>query len=436
MKFSFSKLLLADALLVVVLAGVGWGLVRFREIIMDEASPERFWYAALVVAGLLAIVLIGILTVRTRIEGMVALRTASLLETQTLFVELYRNSPVPYVLVDYDGTVTYPNHAAKHLFGLTKDGFAGKNFFKLFSVTNTDTHIDRDHVFTRFGNGTFVDSVEVDVFRPDGTIRSCLLSIFPYGNFGERKKGLVTIVDITRQKEVELAKTDFISLASHQLRTPVSAMKWNLELLRGAFPGSLSPTQDEYFQKVTTGMHRLGALVDDLLTAVQLELGHHKVTSTDIELIAFFETIKEQVAARAHEKQQTLTVAASESLATFVSDKFLLQMAIGNLVGNAVKYTPDGGAITCTYQADHDFLTVTVADTGIGITEEAQEKLFQKFFRSDEAKGTAIEGTGLGLYIVRLAATTLGGTITVDSTPNVGSTFSLTVPNPKRGSIL
>lgn len=419
------------------LVGVFLGFVYLtRDLIASVASAERFVYAVAFIIVLFVLLFFLLRTINMRARAIADARTADLLETQKLFVELYRNSPVPYLMIDYKGNVTYPNHAALHLFGLVDDSFEGHNIFEMFEVADDEEGMHASFIETKFKQGVFVEGTDVIVKRADGGTRYGLLSIFPYGPFGSQKKGLMTVVDITKQKEIEQAKTEFVSLASHQLRTPISSMKWNLELMHSPQFGSLSEKQEEYFVKISNSAEKMNTLIDDFLNVSQLELGTKNVNLTTIEMEPFFESICEEFAGRVAQKNLTLEKRYDERLREIESDKSLLHMAVSNLVSNATKYTSEGGRVVVQYVTGNENLTISIVDSGVGIPKGDIEKLFTKFFRAANVREQVTEGTGLGLYIVKLAVEKIGGTISVQSEEGIGTAFDIVLPRSARGRIL
>lgn len=436
MRFSFNTKWLQNILLAIVLLGAVSYVILEHELIMAYATPELFFFAVLTIIILLVLLLFFVTLTGKRASAIAEKRTESLLETQKLFVELYRNSPVPYVMVDHRGRVTYPNHAALHLFGLEEDSFEGRDIFEMFEVVGDEDGTDLSLAFSRFSRGVFVDSKDVLIKRADGSTRYGLLSIFPYGNFGAKKKGLMTIVDITKQKEIEKAKSEFVSVASHQLRTPVSSAKWNLELLQSPQFGQLSTQQQQYVAKIERGLAKMNALIDDFLNVSQLELGTKKAEFERVELGPFFDAICEEFEGRVAEKDLAIEKRFDERISSIETDPSLLHMVVSNLVSNATKYTPEGGTIVVQYTGGSDTVSIRVADNGIGIPADQLDKLFTKFFRAKNVRAQVTEGTGLGLYIVKLAVDTLGGRIDVRSKEGEGTEFTIVLPYSGAGRML
>ena len=228
--------------------------------------------------------------------------------------------------------------------------------------------------------------------------------------------------DITARKETEQLKADFVSFVTHQLRTPLSGIRWMLELARDAVPpGEVASYVDDAHESA----QRLIGLVNDLLDIARLESGKLTTVPSALDLQALSASIVAELAPLAELKKQRVDV-SGETVPLVYADPQLTRQAVLNLVSNAIKYTPAGGdaspsrpgrmAITCA---------VRCSDTGIGISAASQRRLFEKFYRADNAQMIDTEGTGLGLYLVRLIAERSGGSVSCQSVERSGSTFTL-----------
>lgn len=352
----------------------------------------------------------------------------SFLESHELFLELYKQSPVPYLLIDGGGEITYTNAAAMRLFALEEHQLVGRNAFTMLTPpeeTNSDTH--QVPVESRFKQGVYVNDEDMLIKRDDDSTRWVLLSVFSYGRI--KKNGLMTLVDVTKQKKIEKAKTEFVSLASHQLHTPISSMKWNMELLESKRFGELSEVQKKYIGKVAHALTRMEHIIKDFLNVSQLELGTFSSEPVEFTLSEFLDALIDEHGGRIEQKFINVVRAYDAGAVSLNTDKRLLTMSIGNLISNAAKYTPEEGTVTVsTKLGGSKGLIISVSDTGIGIPVDDQEQLFSKFFRAENARQRETDGTGLGLYIVKLAIETLGGSISFTSQQDVGTTFVVELP--------
>ena len=235
-----------------------------------------------------------------------------------------------------------------------------------------------------------------------------------------------TIQDITERKHVEQLKSDFVSFATHQLRTPLSGIKWLLELAGEA--DGLSDDARSYINDARQSADRLVGLVNDLLDAARLESGRVMVKAENMDLAALTRSIVAELEPLARNKSQKVSVRGDGEVTAVLADPQLIRQAVLNLASNAIKYTPAGGTISIRMQDRNGEVAWSVGDTGIGIPAADQPRLFDKFFRAGNAFSVDAEGSGLGLYLVRLIVQQSGGRVWCESQEGKGSTFTLTLP--------
>ena len=348
-----------------------------------------------------------------------------LTHSHELFTKLYRNSPVPYIVIDARGIVESANFASARLFNLAIDSFKGMSIFDQVLWNESPQAQLIPEYFTQ---GKFVNDVEVLLKRPDDTTRWVMLSLFSFNDPMGAKKGMLTLVDITKQKQVDKAKTEFVSLASHQLRTPISAMRWNIELLQTSTKDEMSALQSSYIEKISHGLERMDALVEDFLSASKLELGTLTVKKETFDVGKFFASVYDEHRITAEKRHITIESNREELEGEYTSDTHLLTMVVSNILGNAIKYTKEGGMVRMVVRLSERNLTIDISDTGIGIPEEDQSQIFSKLFRASNAQTKETDGTGLGLYIVREATRILGGDVTFMSQVGIGTTFTIVLP--------
>lgn len=228
---------------------------------------------------------------------------------------------------------------------------------------------------------------------------------------------------------IESITSDFVSLASHQLRTPLSAVKWNTELLIGQKAGRLNRRQLEYLREIYRSNERAINLVNDLLDVSRIQEGkiHLDLRSSRVEDI-----IKEVIDGLDSEvKSKKIRInfeIINGPLPKIETDAEKLKRVMINLLSNSVKYTPDGGKIRVTVEKNRKHLKISVTDTGVGIAKGDQPKVFGKFFRSSKVIKFAPDGTGLGLFIAKSLIEAMGGRINFKSVQNSGTTFYFTLP--------
>ena len=220
-------------------------------------------------------------------------------------------------------------------------------------------------------------------------------------------------------------RNDFVSFVTHQLRTPLSGIEWMLEL---AAEGTDADEKTSYIQDAHESADRLIGLVNDLLDASRLESGKLRVVLEAVNLRTLTGDVLDDVTTLVREKGHTVTVESAADLPDVTSDPQLLRQVVMNLLSNAIKYTPPGGRIAIRMGLDGRNLRWSIHDSGIGIPKASAARLFEKFFRADNVHTVDTEGTGLGLYLVRLIVERFGGTVTCESEEGRGTTFAFTLP--------
>lgn len=345
--------------------------------------------------------------------------------SRELFTEVYYNSPVPYLLIDLEGVVVSANVAAVRLFSIPRERIEGTNVFLALECGSAD-HLEM--IKQKYQRSLTIDSEEVRVKRGDDEMAWALLSLFRFSTLRERHLGLLTLVDVTKQKQIENAKSEFVSLASHQLRTPIAGMKWSAELLVMDTTDPLSPRQKKYIERLLASIDRLSILVDDFLRVSRFELGTFVSDTTIFSLPELFADILKEQHLKVQTKHITVETFFDSTINEIVLDPELLRMIITNLYTNAAKYTPEQGTIHIGYSVKGDEIIIAIADNGIGIPVAEQPNVFKKLFRAQNATRQVPDGTGLGLYIVKEAVSVLHGHISFTSAEGVGTTFEVRIP--------
>lgn len=224
------------------------------------------------------------------------------------------------------------------------------------------------------------------------------------------------------------AKSEFISLVTHELRIPMTSIRGYADLLLAELAGPLSDSQKQFLKTIRRNLDRMAVLVGDLADINRMESGRMTFELGEFDLNQLVEEVARDLADALDARQQTLTLALAPLLPAAYADRTRIVQVLENLLDNAHKYTPEGGAITVWTQRVGDRLEVAVSDNGIGISPEDQARLFTQFFRSDHDAVRAQNGWGLGLSIARKLVEAQGGQIEFNSVLGEGSTFSFTVP--------
>ena len=254
----------------------------------------------------------------------------------------------------------------------------------------------------------------------------------PLQNEQGGSRGQVLILhNVTRERELDQLKDEFIDRISHELRTPLFSIQGFVELiLKGKVPDP--QIQQEFLTRVAQQTDRLAALVNELLDLSRLEKGRLKLKREQVQVQEIVERVVRQLENMAHEKSIALTTqmdaCPTDRPPTVEADRRRVEQVLVNLVANALKFTPPGGRVLVRARVEEDELLLQVSDTGIGIPPQAMPHLFSKFYQVDGSATRRAGGAGLGLYISKLIVESHGGRIWAESELNRGSTFSFTLP--------
>jgi signal transduction histidine kinase/CHASE3 domain sensor protein len=236
-----------------------------------------------------------------------------------------------------------------------------------------------------------------------------------------------TLREVTRQRELDRLKDEFVATVSHELRTPLTSMMGFLEMIRDGEAGPLNPEQERFLAIVYRSSERLQRLVGDLLFVARLDAGGLQLQVGEVALHEVAHDAAETSGALARARDLALVV-DDRPVPPVPGDRERVAQVVANLLSNAIKFTPAGGRIEVRTFVDGDAAVLEVADTGIGIPQAEQERLFERFFRSTTATQQAIPGTGLGLVIAKAIAEAHGGTLAVDSVEGEGTCFRFELP--------
>jgi signal transduction histidine kinase/DNA-binding NarL/FixJ family response regulator len=229
-------------------------------------------------------------------------------------------------------------------------------------------------------------------------------------------------------EEVDRLKNAFIANMSHEIRTPLNSVLALTQLLREGVAGPLTVDQRKYLQVIERNGQALLHLINDVLDLSRIEAGHLEMDAQNVDLGAQIEAVASALSPLGAAKNLDVTVKLPPSLAVARADPDRLRQILTNLIGNAVKFTDDGGQVLICAEEHPETVAVVVIDTGVGIPEGLQEKIFQEFYQVDQTLVRRQGGTGLGLAIARRLARLMGGDIIVESVPRRGSRFTLTLP--------
>jgi len=364
-------------------------------------------------------------------QAAIALQNASLYaESQTQRIQLTQileSTSDGVLFVGPDGRVQAENHHAGELLGCPGTSLVGSD---LGSVLRRGcSAVSTENLLLACAGGLGVAPAEGasgDLDVPDFN-RILHWEARATRDAAGRTTGLtITLHDVTQEREIAQMKSDFVSFATHQLRTPLSGIKWMLELAMQET--EVPETATSYMKDALGASQRLIQLVNDLLDISRLESGRMKATPQLVDLVELTRTVLDDLKLQMDEKGHRLALEASSDVLEVFADPQLLRQVVLNLASNAIKYSPSGGDIGVRLTRERDVVRWQIQDTGIGIPKESQRHLFEKFYRADNVAALETDGTGLGLYLVRLIVEQIGGHVGCDSEEGRGATFYFTVP--------
>lgn len=369
---------------------------------------------------------------QTTITGAVSLAQERA-EAETLFASIGEG----IIATDGDGKITRINGAALAILGY-KDKEAnllGSWFPTTVIATYEDgSPIDMmDRPVTRAILTGKTVTTRTIYKRKDNSLVPVSLTVSPIMQKGKPTGAIEIFRDISLDIKSDKMKTDFISVASHQLRTPLSAINVYSHMLNDGMAGVLTAEQSVFIKNILGSVDRMNSLINILLNITRIEAGGVNVKLSQVRLQELLEEITKEVMLEADNKGLTVVKRIDPDLPTLDTDALLIKEIMANLLSNAVKYTPQGGTITVKLKSVNNNLVFSVHDTGYGIPLSAQEHIFTKFFRADNILSEDVSGTGLGLYLTKTVAESLNGELWFKSEEKVGSSFYFSLP--KQGSI-
>lgn len=247
---------------------------------------------------------------------------------------------------------------------------------------------------------------------------------------GTQSEMVLTLVDRTHLYEVGEQELDFIAFAAHELRGPITVIRGYIDVLSDELSEVLQDDQKELFRRLAVSANRLSGYINNILNTSRYDRRHLRMHLSETSIKTVYDTIRDDMALRAHSQNRLLTVAIPDGLPTIAADTASLSEVFGNLIDNAIKYSNEGGAITVSAVSKGDTVELAVEDRGIGMPANVMSNLFQKFYRSHRSRET-VAGTGIGLYISKAIVESHGGTISVRSEDGHGSTFIVSLPTYK-----
>jgi PAS domain S-box-containing protein len=357
-------------------------------------------------------------------QAAVAIANARLMAAerdQRQFAEtVLRESAAGLMVVDAQGGITMANPAAEAIIGWPIAEITSRSVVDILGGGGEE---DQRRLMEALSAGETRAQLELTVPRPDGP-RHVLVSIASLGD----GRQLLSLTDVTRLKELDRLKSEFVANVSHELRTPLASIKAYAELLLDELESGNRELQREFLEVIDRQTDHLATLISDLLDLARLESGRHTLDKRPLDLREVVDEVKQMLEIQAKIRDVHLEVDVPEDLPPILADRDLITSMVKNLIGNAIKFSHEGGKVQVTARKVEDALEFCVSDQGVGIPPDAIPHLFEKFYRPRPTVERAIRGTGLGLALTKEAVEAHGGTIDVESELGVGSQFRVRIP--------
>lgn len=336
-------------------------------------------------------------------------------------------------MVNTEGNVVYINTAALRMLHSSRRIVLGRPYTEALpwlehGVHQTDDwhpvrRVLRSHRFWKCEVGT-----QPGFLRPDDTVLPVFITAAPC-TLEEGQGVLLAFHDASQERELDTLKSEFVALAAHQLRTPLSTVRWYSEMLSSAQEDSnATPLERSYVHEVMRATLRMANLLEALMHVARLEGGHVPVKLATLDLGKTIFQMAEEWRHNALQQKISFHLDVPEEPMDICTDITLLQVVIQNLVTNAMKYSAAGMEVCLSLRREGKNMIFSVQDTGIGIPAAEQAQMFHRFFRAQNARDRVVEGSGLGLYMSRVIAASLGGRLYFQSEEGHGSTFVLVLP--------
>jgi len=339
------------------------------------------------------------------------------------------------VVLDKDGLVTFMNPAACRMSGWNQEEVLGHKWVQTVALERSDKSVvpieERPlSVDLQIRSENVIDTTTYYYVRKDKSRFPVRTNITPVQVNNQPVGMIIVFHDVTKEKEIAELKEDFLSLATHQLRSPLATMLWTLDtVLKNAT--ELTPEDRQKLQTINRTTQNMIELVNDILSVTRVNQDILEEQKSPFNVVSFLKTMLEQSQDEAATHQVKLDLQVSEPRlyqTEYSMDTGLFRQCVQNLVANAIRYSKPGGTVEIKVSLQAEKLCIEVQDHGIGIPEKDQAHIFEKFYRGGNVPIDAIPGSGLGLFIVKSLVERWGGTLTFTSAENQGTTFTICLP--------
>jgi PAS domain S-box-containing protein len=370
---------------------------------------------------------IGWIVVIIKIRSVHSVQQHSLAKVEALVSSLGEG----IVVTDKNGNVELINPAAEKLIGWSIAEAVGKKWYDLAPLEDAGgKRIPPEDRATQkvLSSGQPRSNALYYYVRRDGSRFAVGTTAAPVRLKGETIGVIAVFRDITHEREVDQAKSEFVSLASHQLRTPLSAIKWFSEMLMAGDAGQMTSEQLEFIKNIDMSNERMIELVNSLLNISRIESGRIIIDPALTDMESLIKRVITDMQVRYHDKKVEISFEFQKAMPQVMLDQKLISQVYTNLLTNAYKYTPENGKISVSVNIQGNEIVSMIKDTGYGIPKSDQHRVFEKFFRGSNVIKVVTDGTGLGLYLVKTIIESSHGRIWFESADGQGTTFWFTLP--------
>lgn len=330
---------------------------------------------------------------------------------------LLTNAPDPIFVIDAQGKIAFANKEGLDIFNLPASAVMGLEFHSLIHGISLQT----------IGAGVGEPILPIPDVKVNEKIFSPSIRVLPSDNASTTT---VVLRDVTARRITEARRLDFYSMIAHDLRTPLTSVLLRLQLALRGKSGTLPPKHISDLQKSESTLRSLAGMINDFLELARFEGIGHKIDSSPVNMGELVRDTMDDYAPLLEKSKLSWTSHGLDNDVMVSGDRRRISQVLSNLIGNAIKFTPEGGSISTSLIASKDYVEMSIKDTGPGISDSDLPTLFERFTRVSEAAGESI-GTGLGLMIVREIVEAHGGVIGVETELGLGSRFWFRIPIEK-----
>lgn len=398
-----------------------------------SAFERNLWLAVLAVGALLALSLAGsfnvIMGARQRALTLAERMTRSLAESEAQRAQMFELSVELIITADREGRFAFVSGAARRILGREPGEMVGQPYLDFIHPEDRD--LARAAAADVYA-GEVLPALDIRFLRADGTtvILNWNMAILPAPH------DLILAVgrDLTEERAAETAKADFVSMVSHELRSPLTSIRGRLELLLDGAAGEMPEQALAMVEAAAGSSLRLQRLIDMLLDLSRIDAGMFEVDLEAVDLAAVTRRAAESVSTGHRDRTIELSLNLPDGLPPVYADPERLGQVITNVLVNAYSYTPDGGRIAVSAEVEDGAARLAIKDSGVGIHPDDHERVFERFFRAEQIGPRPPGSTGLGLAIARSLMELQRGEIRLESAPGEGSTFTLVLDLFRRDS--